>query len=134
TKNLTIGATRNWSRTVLEWNLAADSNLQPHTKGGCDACLGALTIDGDNVKRNAAYYIIAHASKLVVPGSKRVESSVIKDLPNVAFITPQGETVLILLNNSKKIKTFSVQQKTKEGTQQSSAYTIPAQSVVTLQL
>ncbi len=29
--NLIIGATRNYCRTVLEWNLAADENQEPHT-------------------------------------------------------------------------------------------------------
>ncbi len=59
-KNLLIGAPRNWSKNVLEWNLAADENLQPHTDGGCTLCLGALTItSAGTVKRNVAYYIIA---------------------------------------------------------------------------
>jgi glucosylceramidase len=35
-KDLIIGATRNWCKNVLEWNLAADQNQQPHTPGGCD--------------------------------------------------------------------------------------------------
>ena len=39
TNNLIIGATRNWSRNVLEWNLAADQNYGPHTNGGCSTCL-----------------------------------------------------------------------------------------------
>jgi glucosylceramidase len=52
TKNLIIGATRNWCKNVLEWNLAADQNQEPHTdKGGCVGCLGALTITGDKVIR-----------------------------------------------------------------------------------
>ena len=72
TENLIIGATRNWSRIVLEWNLAADENQQPHTdRGGCDRCLGAITISGDSVIREPAYYIIAQASKFVRPGSIR---------------------------------------------------------------
>jgi glucosylceramidase len=62
-KNLVIGASRNWCKTVLEWNLAADPQQKPHTPGGCDRCLGALTIDGDLVTREPAYYIVAHASK-----------------------------------------------------------------------
>jgi glucosylceramidase len=33
--NLIIGATKNWSRNVLEWNLASDPDLGPHTDGGC---------------------------------------------------------------------------------------------------
>lgn len=106
--NLIIGATRNWCKTVLEWNLAADSNLEPHTDGGCTQCLGALTIDGNVVIRNPAYYIIAHASKFVRPGSVRVESNMVDGLPNVAFETPDGSIVIIVLNASDSNKTFTI--------------------------
>ncbi|TWU40485.1 glycoside hydrolase family 30 protein [Novipirellula artificiosorum] len=96
---LTIGATRNGCRVVLEWNLANGPDHQPHTdRGGCDRCLGAITIDGDKVTRNPAYYVIAHASKFVVPGSTRIASTTSNDLPNVAFQTPQGKFVVIVLN------------------------------------
>lgn len=109
TEHLIIGAIRNWSRTVLQWNLAADSRQQPHTdRGGCDRCLGALTIDGNKVTRNPAYYIIAHAAKFVRPGSVRIESSSPEGLPNVAFTTPQGGTVLIVLNRLKKPVDFDI--------------------------
>lgn len=108
-KHLIIGATRNWSRIVLEWNLAADTNFDPHTNdGGCDICQGALTIDDGNVTRNVSYYIIAHASKFVPPGSIRVSSSVIEGLPNVAFVTPQGKKVLIVLNENEEEKTITI--------------------------
>ncbi|SOD82270.1 glycoside hydrolase family 30 protein [Spirosoma fluviale] len=99
-RELIIGATRNWSRTVLEWNLAADPDQKPHTPGGCDQCLGALTIKGSTVKRNPAYYIVALAAKFVRPGSVRIDSDLPKSLPNVAFKTPDGKTVMIVLNDS----------------------------------
>jgi len=108
TRELLIGASRNWCKTVLEWNLAANSSLEPHTDGGCSQCLGALTIDGDNVKRNPAYYIIAHASKFVRPGSKRISSNQPDNLPNVAFVTPDGSTVLIVLNDASVTQTFNM--------------------------
>ena len=60
---------------MLEWNLAADPRHQPHTPGGCTTCLGAVTIDGNQVTRNPAYYIIAHAAKFVRPGSVRIASN-----------------------------------------------------------
>lgn len=108
TSELIIGATRNWCKVVLEWNLAANSSLEPHTDGGCTQCLGALTIDGDTVVRNPAYYIIAHASKFVRPGSYRIESNNQADLPNVAFETPDGSLVLIVLNSSDSKETFNI--------------------------
>jgi glucosylceramidase len=109
-KNLIIGATRNWSRNVLEWNLAADPQFNPHTdEGGCTMCLGALTIDSTTVTRNVSYYIIAHASKFVPDGSTRIDSSVPEGLPNVAFQTPAGKKVIIVLNDSNTNKKFNIQ-------------------------
>jgi glucosylceramidase len=107
-KNLIIGATRNWAKTVLEWNLTSNPTLTPFTdRGGCDRCLGAVTIDGNSVTRNPAYYIIGHASKFVVPGSIRIDGNEVEGLPNVAFQRPDGNLVLIVLNEGKEPKTFS---------------------------
>jgi len=108
TRELIVGATRNWCKNVLEWNLAANSSLEPHTDGGCTECLGALTIDGDKVAKNVAYYIIAHASKLVRPGSYRISSTSSTELPNVAFKTPKGEIVVIVVNNTSINKSFNI--------------------------
>lgn len=108
TSNLIVGAARNWCKTVLEWNLASNSKLEPHTPGGCTECLGAITIDGNNVTKNSAYYIIAHASKLVRPGSKRISSTNSTDLPNVAFKTPNNEIVVIIANNTSIDKSFNI--------------------------
>ncbi|HRQ31188.1 MAG TPA: glucosylceramidase, partial [Saprospiraceae bacterium] len=43
-KNVVIGSLRNWSRVVLEWNLANDGDFKPHTEGGCSTCKGAITV------------------------------------------------------------------------------------------
>lgn len=106
-ENLIVGATRNWSRNVLEWNLAADPAYRPYTDGGCSTCLGALTI-GTGVTRNVAYYIIAHASKFVSQGSVRIASNMTADLPNVAFKNPAGKKVLIVINKSAAVKNFNI--------------------------
>lgn len=85
----------------------------------------AVTIDGDKVTRNLAYYTVAHASKFVRPGSVRLGSTyrgdksvnltedeekpgvaratVVEDtqvLPNVAFRTPDDKIILIVANDS----------------------------------
>lgn len=105
--NLIIGATRNWSKNVLEWNLASDPNLGPHTSGGCTTCLGAVTI-GSTISRNVSYYIIAHASKFVRPGAVRIASDESTVLPNVAFKNPDGSKVLIVLNNTSAYQAFNI--------------------------
>ena len=107
----------------------------PHTdNGGCTICQGALTIDGEEVTRNLAYYVIAHASKFVPPGSIRIASTAPWDssvnltsdeerrevkratviahsnvLPNVAFKTPEGKIVLIIANTSWSVQSAKVQ-------------------------
>jgi glucosylceramidase len=115
-KNLIVGATRNWSRNVLEWNLAADQNFDPHTDdGGCSECMGALTI-GNTVTRNVSYYIIAHASKFVRPGAVRIGSAIIDGLHNVVFRSSEGKKVLIVVNDNDAQKTFSFRYNGKVST------------------
>lgn len=134
-ERLIVGVTRNWSRNVILWNLAADPQNNPHTdNGGCPMCQGAITIDKDDIWRNIAYYTIAHASKFVRPGSRRIFStsqhdrivSISEDeqrpgvyltniaeysdlMPNVAFRTPDGMIVLIAANNSWSKRSLCIQ-------------------------
>lgn len=123
-KNMIIGSVRNWSKSVLEWNLAADSQYGPHTIGGCSNCLGALTIDLDAsgnlkspIRRNTSYYIIAQASKFIPTGSSRVASeSSSSTLSDVAFQNTKGQNILIVLNENKSDQEFIIQFKSKQRT------------------
>jgi glucosylceramidase len=97
-------------------------------------CQGAITINGDIVSRNIAYYTMAHASKFVRPGSVRIASTnrgdktvgiyedeqrpgvfrtaIIENmeiLSNVAFRTPGGKTVLIVVNDTYSANSFTIQ-------------------------
>ncbi|MCC3156695.1 glucosylceramidase [Hymenobacter sp. 15J16-1T3B] len=125
-RTLLIGATRNWARTVLEWNLAADPQQNPHTPGGCTQCRGALTLDGNAVTREDAYYIIAHASKFVRPGSVRIASTLSDQLPNVAFRTPDGHHVVLVQNHSPAAQAFNIRARGQQ-----LAATLPAGAVGT---
>ena len=125
-KNVIIGATRNWSKTALEWNLANDPSFNPHTNGGCTTCKGAITINGSMVSRNVSYYIIAHASKFVPAGSVRIASTTNGNLSNVAFKTPSGKKVLIVLNEGNNDTSFNLKFNGKWATP-----TLPAHSVGT---
>jgi glucosylceramidase len=107
-KNVIIGSMRNWSVTALEWNLANDPSFSPHTPGGCTTCKGALTISPGNIVRNVGYYIIAHASKFVLPGSVRIASNIVGDLQNAAFLTPVGKKVVIVENDGAGPSTFNI--------------------------
>ncbi|MEO6523117.1 MAG: glycoside hydrolase family 30 beta sandwich domain-containing protein [Mucilaginibacter sp.] len=114
---LFIGATRNWCRNVLEWNLAADPQNQPYTdRGGCPMCEGAVTVAKDDIKRSVAYYAMAHASKFVRPGSVRIATNTLDDLPNVAFKLPDGKNVLIVTNTGTSAQSFNIFYKGKTAT------------------
>jgi glucosylceramidase len=112
-KNVIIGSMRNWSRNALEWNLANDPTYNLHTSGGCTECKGAVTINGSLFTKNVSYYIIAHASRFVPAGSLRIESSMPYRLPNVAFKTPSGKKVLIVLNDGNTPLSFNIKFKNK---------------------
>ncbi len=122
-----IGATRNWSRNALLWNLDADPHAGPHTNnGGCGSCYGAITLDGDTATFNVAYYVAAHFSKFVRPGSVHIGSSEMDQLSTVAFITPDGKIVLVADNTGNFPKTFQI---VYHG--QSVMATLPSESVAT---
>ena len=124
-RNVLIGSLRNWSRTVLEWNLASDPFCCPHTPGGEARCVGALTL-GEDIVRNVAYYVIAHAAKFVCPGSVRIYSDEQASLPNVAFVTPEGYIVLIALNDGAELRSFAIRFQGKNA-----VATLPASAVAT---
>jgi glucosylceramidase len=113
-KNLIIGATRNHAKTVLEWNLATDEKFGPFTIGGCMECLGTVTVSNNSIQKNTAYYILAHASKFVPSGSKRIASNFINSVNNVAFLTPTGKKVLIAFNDSDATQTFNIKANNKQ--------------------
>jgi glucosylceramidase len=101
------------STLIVGATLAADQNYKPHTTGGCTTCLGALTISGNTVSRNVSYYVIAHASKFARPGSYRIESNNIATLQNVAFRSPDGKKVLVIINTGKTPQTFNIKSNGK---------------------
>jgi glucosylceramidase len=98
TDKLIIGASNNWSRGSLLWNLALDPAHGPH-KGGCGDCRGVITIDPSTgaITRNVEYYVLGHASRFVLPGAYRV--AVAKRGVGVevaAFLNPDGSRVAII--------------------------------------
>ena len=72
-------------------------------------CKGAITVESSsNITRNVGYYIIAHASKFIPPGSVRIESNISGDLQNVAFKTPAGKMVVLVENDGANITLFNI--------------------------
>jgi O-glycosyl hydrolase len=99
-ENVVIGSLRNWSKTVLEWNLVTSP---PTTTSGCVDCMGAITLDENDksVTRNVSYYIISQLSKDLQAGAIRINSGELSsDLHHVAFVNPDGSFVVLVYNAS----------------------------------
>ena len=132
TRNLVIGATRNWAKTVINWNIALDPSGGPHT-GGCTGCTGVLTVAPDGtVTRNAEYYTLGHLARFVQPGAVRIASTSFGttgwngQVEDVAFRNPDGSTVLVAHNENDNPQTFAV----REGDRNFS-YTLPGGALAT---
>jgi glucosylceramidase len=104
-RTLLVGATTQWARGVMLWNLALDPLHGPHL-GGCTNCRGVLTIDtvAGTVQRNEEYYALAHASRYVREGAVRIGSTLQGSdrdaLVQVAFANADGSTVVLLANSA----------------------------------
>lgn len=126
-KTLIIGSTEQWARGVLMWNLALDENHGPHA-GGCGNCRGVVTIDNrtGSIERNQEYYAFGHASRFVLPGAIRVNSDEPEGLQGVAFVNPDGQRILIVLNEGSSTAEFDI----RDGQRQALA-TLPALTAAT---
>jgi glucosylceramidase len=127
-QNVVIGSTNNWSKTVLEWNAANNPSLGPRTPGGCNTCLGVVTVNNNtNYTKNVAYYIIGQISRFVKPGAVRIASSSTSgSIFSVGFKNPDGSIALVVYNSGGSSNTIKV-------VSGSSAfnYAVPASSAVT---
>ena len=100
TRFLTVGAVRNWAKTVITWNLALDPSGGPHN-GGCGTCFGVVTVDPatGHATPTADYYVLGHVTRFIRPGAVRVDSTLAGNAWNVAFRNPDGSIVLVVVND-----------------------------------
>jgi glucosylceramidase len=124
-----IGATRQWASGVVLWNLALDEHHGPHA-GGCTDCRGVVTIDSRSgrVTRNVEYYVLAHFSRFVRPGARRIDSTLSADgVENVAFRNvDDGSIVVVAFNTTAEVRRVSMNERRR-----TFAYELPAGAVAT---
>ncbi len=127
-QNVIIGASNNWAKAILEWNLASNSAIGPYTTGGCNTCLGAITINNSSsYTRNVSYYIVGQISKFVRAGAIRFGvSSTSSSLVATAFSNVDGSIALIAYNSNSTAQTIKVNSGIN-----SFIYSVPASSVAT---
>ena len=115
-RNLVLGVTRNWGKTVVNWNLALDPSGGPHN-GGCDTCTGVVTVGpGQTVTENAEYHTLGHLSRFAPPGARRIASTSFGttgwngQIMDAAFRNRDGSTALVVHNENDDPRRFAVAQ------------------------
>lgn len=129
-----INIARNWSKSIIYWNIALDENGGPDyyydvNQHHDSTNRGLITINSDGTwSKNVDYYTLGHVSKFVNPGARRIDStSLDNNIETVAFKNPDGSKVLIMANLIDKEQEVKI----KWGNQ-STIYTMPAESLVTM--
>ena len=111
---LIIGATRNWAKSVVLWNLALNQDHKPFL-GGCTTCRGVITVNDSvtpsQVIETVDFTALAHASKSIEPGAYRIDSNSFGEgsFEDVAFRNPDGSIVLLVLNSANAPTEFNIE-------------------------
>ncbi len=121
---------RNWSKSIVLWNIALDQNDQPAVlkkHNGNDGLLLIRSDRMDDVTYNAMYYYIGHLSKFVKPGAIRIESPMNPGvLDTVAFRNCDSSVVLLTFNPQTTSQVMEVAWKGN-----TFQHTVPARSFMT---
>lgn len=119
---------------VIMWNLMLDQDRKPYRPGGCSTCFGAVQINNgsysyESLQYSSHYYDIAHCSKVVKAGAKRIKSSgyTAAGLTYEAFQNPDGSYAVLALNRSNTDISVAFQ-----GPAKGFRFTIPAASITSL--
>lgn len=105
-----IGDFNHWSAGWIDWNLILNQHGGPNHVGNyCDALIIANTED-DTILYRSAYYYTGHFSKYIKKGAIRLGlSSENEAVECVAFENPNGEVVLVILNQSDNNFPFEIE-------------------------
>jgi O-glycosyl hydrolase len=127
-RNVVMGSINNWSKAVLEWNLAANTDNGPRTPGGCTTCLPAVTVNNStSITRNVSYYIVGQISKFAKVGALRIGSgSSSASITTTAFRNTDGSIVVLAYNANAAATTVKVVNGSN-----AFSYSIPPASAVT---
>lgn len=148
--NVTWKRGENYARDIIN-DLAnyaggwTDWNMYLNTSGGPNWALNdvdaPILVDeegGLEFYKQPMYYVLGHFSKFLPPGSLQVSlnvstsnSTAVKNLDRVAFITPNNSIVLVLQNRDSEAKQISVSYG-QEGKR--AAITVPANAIQTILL
>ena len=117
------------------WNMMLDDRNGPYSPqdGSCKTCYGGVTIkssDYKTISKNSHWYNVAHASAVVKPGARRMETSGF-NFPDSfeceMFLNPDNTVGVLMLNGQS-----SAQQVIFVNDEFTVKYNVPAGSLVSL--
>ncbi|HLO18242.1 MAG TPA: glycoside hydrolase family 30 protein, partial [Anaerolineales bacterium] len=125
-----INDLNHWTVGWIDWNLVLDEKGGPNHVG--NYCSAPIIIDTRTceILYQSSYYFIGHFSRYIHPGARRIgcisESSV---LETTAFLNPDGQVAVIVLNRSSQVVPYDLRFKDLSGVIES-----PPNSIATLLL
>ena len=104
-----IGDFNHWSEGWIDWNLMLDQQGGPNHVGNyCDALIIGNT-EADSLLYRSGYYYLGHFSKYLKKGAVRIGTlSENKKIETTAFENPNGDIVLIALNQTDEDLPFEI--------------------------
>lgn len=127
-EHIFIGAINAGAKSALLWNLALDDHYGPKN-GGCQNCIGVATIKDGNYKLNEEYYAIAHFSKFIDKGARRIDVKTDSlSLLSTAFLNPNGTLISVIHNKTNYEQLIELDVNGRKAN-----YSIPAKTTVTLE-
>ncbi|MFV0343241.1 MAG: glycoside hydrolase family 30 protein [Anaerocolumna sp.] len=93
----------------MDWNVILDSQGGPnHVRNYCDAPV-MCDVENDKIELKLSYYYIGHFSRFIKKGARRIVVSRYTDqLQSTAFINPNGEKIVIVLNKREETCDFKL--------------------------
>ena len=132
---LFLGTLKRGGRGVTLWNMMLDDKNGPYSPqdGSCKTCYGGVTISSSDYKKitkNSHWFNVAHASAVVKPGARRMQtsgSSFPSGFECQMFLNPDGTIGVLMLNTQS-----SMQQVVFRNESFTVKYNVPERSIVSL--
>ncbi|MGF9695988.1 glycoside hydrolase family 30 protein [Paenibacillus sp. MABNR03] len=109
---------RNYSKSLVLWNMALDENNGPTVPGfGRSTCRGIVQVNQQTgeLTYTLDYYALAHFSAIIRPKAVRVEStSSHASIHNVAFNNRDGSIAVVLFNDGEESGDIQVKLRDEE--------------------
>lgn len=122
-----IGCLNNWVDGWVDWNLLLDRQGGPNWFKNW--CLAPVIVDpeADEVYMTPIYYAMAHFSKYIRPGAKRIDFTNNSELQVTAVKNPDSAIVIIILNESEESQNIELDLEDKK-----TKFSISSQAIQTV--